>query len=154
MLLPWINPWCFPPVWQFSKWIPFNLRFFLFKNLISTVLSSNLFSSREEKKNLCSKPLPHPCNSITLIFIPLFCIYDYLALLSRMTLRELLASILYYLISILPLLLFFFNMLWFFFFHYSWFRVPCQFSAVQHGDPGTHTYKFFFLALSCSIISD
>jgi len=27
----------------------------------------------------------------------------------------------------------------FIFFHYSWFTVFCQFSAVQHGDPVTHT---------------
>ena len=31
------------------------------------------------------------------------------------------------------------------FFHYSWFTVFCQFSAVQHGDPVTHTciHSFF-----------
>ena len=42
----------------------------------------------------------------------------------------------------------------FIFFHYNQFTVFCQFSAVQHGDPVTHTCIHFFLTLSCSIISD
>ena len=32
--------------------------------------------------------------------------------------------------------------------------VFCQFSTVQHGDPVTYMYIFFFLTLSCSIIND
>ena len=44
----------------------------------------------------------------------------------------------------------------FYSFHYIWFIVFCQFSAVQHGDPVTHTrvHSFFSHYLSCFIISD
>ena len=43
----------------------------------------------------------------------------------------------------------FFHIIIFIFFHYSWFIVICQFSTVY-----TDTYRFFFLTVSCSIISD
>ena len=45
----------------------------------------------------------------------------------------------------------------FYFFHFSWFTVFCQFSAVQQSDPVTRTYITFFFSHyppSCSIISD
>ena len=32
----------------------------------------------------------------------------------------------------------------FYFFHYSWFTVFYQFSAIQQGDPVTHTYIYSF----------
>ena len=38
---------------------------------------------------------------------------------------------------------------YFYFFHYRWFTVFCHFSTVH-----TYIYTFFFLTLSCSIISD
>ena len=41
--------------------------------------------------------------------------------------------------------IFFFYIMIFIVFHYSWFRVFCQFSTVQQGDPVTHTcvHSFF-----------
>ena len=44
----------------------------------------------------------------------------------------------------------------FYFLRCSWFTVFSQFSTVQQGDPFTHTYiyTFFFLTLSCFIVSD
>ena len=51
----------------------------------------------------------------------------------------------------------------FYFFHYSWFRVFCQFSTVHQSDPvnlplslfllHTHTYTFFFYIILHPVLS-
>ena len=50
------------------------------------------------------------------------------------------------LLGIRTVFIFFSFLMIFILFHYSWFTVFCQFSAVQQGDPVIHTYMHSFFS--------